>query len=117
MPFIVTVGNREWRTDDLTLDEAIKIEEAIGRTWLEINPFRSAVDAKAIMVTFLTREMAPDAAAAKVGALSLREVLDGVKTAKDDLPDTFEDGIPKAEDGPSTDGSSHVPAGSDGPPH
>lgn len=104
MPFIVSYAGQEWRTDDLTLDEAIVIQEVTGRSWLDINPFLSAVDAKAIIVEFLARDMDRDVAKAKVGAVSIREVLDGVKVAKDDLPDVYEDGNPKAEDGPSTDG-------------
>jgi hypothetical protein len=116
MPFQVSVGDRHWRTDDLTLDEAIGIEKATGRSWMQINPFQSAQDCKAVMVAFLTREMDVGAAEGKVGSLSLREVLDSVELIKDDLPTQYVDGIPKAEDGPSTTGSSGEPNGSDGPP-
>lgn len=102
--FVVGFAGQEWRTDDLTLDEAISIEETTGASWLEINPFRSAVHAKAIIVTFLARDMDRDAAMVKVGTASISEILDGVKAVKDDLPDVYEDGLPKVEDGPSTDG-------------
>lgn len=116
MPFEVRFGDQKWRTDDLTLDEAIAIEKATGRSWVQINPFQSARDCKAIIVAFLAREMDLVAAEAKVGALSLREVLDSVNVVGDDLPDQYADGIPKGEDGPSMTGSSGEPAGSDGPP-
>lgn len=116
MPFQVSFGDRTWRTDDLTLDEAIGIEKAVGRSWMQINPFQSAQDCKAIIVAFLTREMDGPAAEAKVGALSLREVLESVDLVRDDLPDLYQDGLPKAEGGPSTTGSSGEPDGSDGPP-
>jgi hypothetical protein len=115
MPFQVTFGGRSWRTDDLTLDEAIAIEKVSGRSWMQINPFVSAEDCKAVMVAFLAREMDSSAAEAKVGALSLREVLDSVDLVKDDLPEVYQDGLPKAGGGPSTTGSSGEPAGSDGP--
>lgn len=116
MPFEVSVGDRKWRTDDLTLDEAIGIEKTTGRSWMQINPFVSAEDCKAIMVAFLGREMDSGSAEAKVGALSLREVLNSVELVKDDLPDQYVDGLPKGEVGPSMTGSSGEPNGSDGLP-
>jgi hypothetical protein len=116
MPFQVTFGDQSWRTDDLTLDEAIGIEKITNHSWMQINPFVSAEDCKAIMVAFLSREMDPSAAETKVGSLSLREALNSVEIVKDDLPDLYQDGIPKAGAGPSTAGSSGEPDGSDGPP-
>lgn len=116
MPFQVTFGGQTWRTDELTLKEAIGIEKATGRSWMLINPFQSAEDCKAIMVAFLARDMAPDVAETKVDGLSLREVLDSVDVIKDDLPDVYQDGLPKAEGEDSTNGSSGEPDDSDGPP-
>lgn len=116
MPFEVSIGDRQWRTDDLTLDEAIGIEKTTGRSWMQINPFQSAEDCKAIMVAFLSREMDGATAATKVGTLSLKEVLDSVAVVKDDLPDQYVDGLPKEEGGPSTTGSSGELDGSGGPP-
>lgn len=116
MPFEVSFGDQKWRTDDLTLDEAIGIEKVTGRSWMQVNPFVSAEDCKAIMVAFLSREMDGQAAEAKVGALSLGEVLDSINLVKDDLPDEYADGIPKGEGGPSTAGSSGQLDDSDGRP-
>lgn len=116
MPFEVSFGDQKWRTDDLTLDEAIGIQEITGRSWMLINPFQSAEDCKAIMVAFLAREMDRQTAEAKVGAMSLREALDSVNVVKDDLPDQYVDGIPKAVAGPSTAGSSGESGSSDGLP-
>lgn len=116
MPFIIQFGGQSWRTDELTLKEAIGIEKVTGKSWMLINPFQSAEDCKAIMVAFLAREMSPDVAEAKIDAMSLREVLDSVDVVKDDLPDVYVDGLPKAEGEASTSGSSGEPADSDGPP-
>lgn len=116
MPFQVSLGDQKWRTDDLTLDEAIGIEKVTGRSWMQINPFRSAEDVKAILVAFLSRTMDPAAATAKIGGLSIQEVLDGVDVVKDDTPDMYEEGIPKAEGELGTTGSSGPPDDSDGPP-
>lgn len=115
MPFQVSFGDQTWRTDELTLNEAIGIEKVTGRSWMLINPFQSAEDCKAIMVAFLARDMDADAAEDKVGALSLREVLDSVDVVKDDRPDVYEDGLPKAADDPLTTGSSGEPNDSGGP--
>lgn len=116
MPFQVTFGGQKWRTDELTLKEAIAIEKVTGRSWMVINPFQSAEDCKAIMVAFLSRDMDPGAAEQKVDALPLREVLDSVDVVKDDLPDVYEDGLPKAEGEDSTNGSSGERGDSTGPP-
>ena len=114
MPYQVSLGDQKWRTDDLTLDEAIGIEKATGEGWLQINPFRSADACKAILVAFLSRTMDPAAATAKVGAVSIQEALDGVSVVTDDLPTSYEDGLPKAAGGHSTTGSSGPPADTDG---
>lgn len=116
MPFRVSFAGQDWRTDDLTLDEAIRIEAATGKSWMLINPFHSATDCKAIIVAFLARGTDEATAQAKVGSLSLREVLESVDVVKDDLPDLYQDGLPKAEDGDSTTGLSGEPDGSGGPP-
>lgn len=112
----MTFGGQTWRTDELSLREAIEIEKATGKSWMLINPFQSATDCRAIMVAFLARDMAPEVAESKVDGLSLREVLDCVDVAKDDLPDVYEDGLPKAEGEDSMTGSSGEHASSDGPP-
>ena len=106
MAYKVSFEGEEFNTDDLTLDEAIGIERSTGRSWVLINPFRSAEDCKAIIVAFLTRTRDETEATKLVGALSLREVLASVSVAEDDLPEQFEGGIPLAGDDTSTDGSS-----------
>lgn len=105
MAYLVRYESEAFNTDDLTLDEAITIEKATGRSWVLINPFRSAEDCKAIMVAFLARNRGDEEAAKLVGALSLGEVLKAVDVAPDDLPDTFEGGLPLAEGDTSTVGS------------
>ena len=105
MAYLVRFEGEAFNTDDLTLDEAIAIEKVTGRSWVLINPFRSAEDCKAIMVTFLARARGEDEANKLVGALSLGDVLKAVDVAPDDLPDTFEGGLPLAEAGTSTVGS------------
>lgn len=112
MPFQIKVGDRTYLTDDLTLDEAIAIEEATGHSWREINPLRSAKDCKAILDAFRARLGEGDPA----GAITLRNAIDLVSYVSDDLPTLYEDGVPKAEAASPTDGSSSVLVGSDGHP-
>lgn len=116
MPYEVTFGDDKWRTDDLTLDEAIGIEKVTGRSWMLISPFKSAEDAKAVLVAFLARSMDRGTAEAKVGALSLREVLDSIAVVPDDLPEVYEEGLPKAGGDPGTTGLSGPPDDTDGLP-
>ncbi len=103
MPFIVKLGDKEFNTDYLTIDEAKAIEKETRRTWGTINPFRSAEDCQAIMVTFLSRSTEEgglgdrDAAVKKVGKMSVKEALAALSAVDDDLPEEFEDGLPKGK--------------------
>lgn len=109
MPFQITVGEEKFRTDDLLLDEAIAIEKETGHSWVEINPLRSAQDCRAILKTLWARQVGPVEAEKRVAVLTLRDVLACVTWVKDDLPDIYEDGHPKAGDGTETAGSSPAP--------
>lgn len=115
MPYRVSFEGEAFNTDDLTLDEAIAIEKVTGRSWVLINPFRSAEDCKAIIAAFLARKMGEAEAAKLVGGLSLKAVLDSVELI-DDMPTSYENGLPDPKvEGPGTGGSStsdgHLDAG------
>jgi hypothetical protein len=103
-------------TDDLTLDEMVVVEEECGATWVRFNPFLSSKHARAGLVAFVARSIGRDEAARKVGALSVKEAVACFEVVPDDLPEVFEDGIPKAGDDQGTTGSSGAPTDSDGPP-
>lgn len=110
MSYTVKVpGGSTYEVDHLTVDEAIAIEEQTGSTWQTINPMRSAKHAKAILAAFMARDMGPEAATAKVGAMTVEEILDAIVWVdQDSLPTEFADGMPsdpKAEEA-STGGSS-----------
>jgi hypothetical protein len=105
--FEVTIEGETFRTDDLSLDEAIMVEKATGTSWLYINPLRSAGDCRAVMVAFLSRSRSKADAEATVARLfggpkGMKAAIDAVKTVEEDLPDEYEDGLPKAGGGPST---------------
>lgn len=105
MPYVLSIGDGEYNTDDLTLDEAIAIEGEVSESWVYINPFRSAKHFKAIARVFLKREGKDDAAIATVlDPMTITAALDSVKIIPDDLPDVYEDGLPdpKAEDETAT---------------
>lgn len=103
MPFRVTVEGESFVVDDLTLDEAIAIEKALDTTWAYINPLRSAEHCRAIMQAFLARTRSVEEAAKIVGGMSIKAATEAVEhVPEDDLPDEFEDGLPKAAGGTST---------------
>jgi hypothetical protein len=102
VPFEIKVDGQTFRTDDLTLAEATVIEKATGTSWLYLNPLRSAEQCQETMIVFLSRSRPRAAAEAFVGALGIRKAIDAVTKVDEDLPDEYEDGLPKAEGGPST---------------
>lgn len=102
MPFEIKLNGRAYTTDQLTLEEAEALELECGKTWLELNPIRSAKEFKATARVFLTREKGADEAARIVSTLTLRAALDAVRWVDEDIPDVFVDGIPKVEATTST---------------
>ena len=117
MPFEIRFEGNTWRTEDLTLDEAIRIEQKTGRSWLRINPFAYGADAAEIIAMFLVRTGEDvESARTRVGKLSLKELVGCFNVVPDDLPDTFQDGVPKVEGDQETAGSSPAPDSSDGRP-
>lgn len=118
MPFLFTLDGHEFTSDDLTVDEAVQIEELMGKSWLDINPVLHGSAFRAMAITFLSKHMDRKDAVAYVNAIKLNKVLDHVRWVEDDdLPESFEDGLPapKAEEGTSTAGSSGPTGDSDGP--
>ncbi len=117
MPYVISIeGGGGFNTNGLSLDEAFDIETETGRSWAHINPMVTGRDCKAILVAFLARSHGPEDAKKRVGTMSVRQVLESVRYVDDDLPEEYENGIPKAGAEPATTGSSGVPAGSAGRP-
>lgn len=105
MPFVISFDGREFSTDDLTLDEAETIEQALGITWFEMNPSRSAGQCRAIMAVFLARTSDETEAAKRAAQITVGQARKMVRWEKEDLPHTYEDGLPKVEGEPETPGS------------
>lgn len=119
MPFKVTLGGKTYSTDSFTLDEADRLEEECGRTWLELNPVRSSKEFRAVARVFLDRDHAPGEVDRIVAAITIGDAMEAVEWVDKDLPRLFEDGMPdpKAEGGHSTITSSSSPdPHGDGPP-
>lgn len=117
----VELPDGSWQnTDDLNGLELEAIEKATGTPWILINPLRDLSAYRAIVAAFALR--APDVTNQEVidwfngrTALQLNAGIEVV--VEDDLPGSFEDGIPKAGDGPTTGSSVSSPDPlSDGPP-
>lgn len=114
MPFEVTLDGKTYSTNSFTLDEADRLEEECGRTWLELNPVRSAKEFRTVARVFLARDHTPADLDRVVAAITIGDAMAAVEWVDEDLPATFEDGMPdpKVGGGPSTVTSS----GSPGPP-
>lgn len=96
MPFFLELDGQSFRTDDLTLEEAERLEGECGRTWLELNPVRSAKEFRATARVFLTRQHAPEVAAKMVSEMTIAQATAAVKFVPEDLPEIYEDDLPKA---------------------
>ena len=102
MAWKIEVDGKTFRTDDLTLDEALLVEEATGLTWTALNPLRSAKDCRAVVRAFLLRSHGEAEAEAILKKLKASAIVESINVADDDLPDSYADGLPNPEGAPST---------------
>lgn len=109
MPFEFNLDGHVYNTDELRLVDAIELEKALGKTWRELNPLGSAEEFRAFALTCLKQDHPADQATKIVDEMPLGAALAAARWVGDDLPVTYEDGFPKAEDGPSTTTSSTFP--------
>jgi hypothetical protein len=59
-----------------------------------MNPARSAIQARSIIVRFLARSLGEDGARAQVGGMKVADVVSAITVVDDDRPDEFRDGMP-----------------------
>jgi hypothetical protein len=109
VPFELVLDGRAYNTDELRLADAIELEKILGKTWLEINPLGSAEEFQAFALVCLKQDHPADQAAKMVAEMPLGAALAAARWVEPDLPAVYEDGLPKAEAGPSTTGSSGSP--------
>lgn len=115
MPYKLSVFGRELNTEDLTVGEVEQLEVELEVSWLLLNPQVSIRHCRAIVATFLAREMSAEAANEKIRAVPIPEMAAGIEKVPDSRPTMWEDGAPKAAGGAPTGGSSPASDGSDGP--
>lgn len=116
MPFELVLDGHTYNTDHLRLDDAVALEKTLEKKWTELNPLASAAEFQAFALVCLKQDHPADVAAKIVADLSLGAALAAAKWVKDDLPDVYEDGHPKAGGGSSTTTSSGAPDDTDGLP-
>jgi hypothetical protein len=109
VPFEITIDGHVYRTDDLTIEEAVALEEECDKTWLQLNPVRSAKEFQATAALFLRRTRTPEVAAKEAAAMKVKIAQENIRWVGDDLPTEYVDGIPKVEGAPSTTTSSVSP--------
>jgi len=110
VPFELTIDGRVYSTNSLTLDESTLLEKECGKNWLELNPIRSSTEFRETVRVFLTRDHNPGDVERILANFTIQSAMAAVEWVDDDLPTVFEDGLPKAEGGPSTTTSSGSPA-------
>lgn len=108
----VTTPKGQVRLGDLSLEVVVQLESDLDTEWWQIaaHPFRQARMASYVYTAACEHIGCPPA------ALKMRDLLDVFNTVDEDLPDVFENGIPKAEPvaEPLTPGSSGAPNDSTG---
>jgi len=115
MPFAVTTpGGHVVRMDDVPLEDLGRIADEAGmESWSELmfGPLRNWKAALGVYryACEAGGESVPDRPTVKA-------ITEAFEFVKDDLPDSFQGGVPKAEDDPTTSGSPGVPSDSGGPP-
>lgn len=117
MPFELVLDGHTYNTDLFLLSDVVGLERALGRTWRELNPLASAEEFQAFALVALKQDHPADVAEKIVATLPLGVSLAAARWVGDDLPDVYEDGLPKAEGEASTTTSSGSPdLPTDGPP-
>ena len=114
MPYAVTTGEGHvTRLDDVPLEDLHAIAERHKLdSWFHLLATPLKHGAAAIDLFKYCCEQHGDKIPTPITPKVLAPAFEWVP---DDLPDTFEDGLPKAEDGTSTSGSSGAPSDSTGP--
>lgn len=115
MPWAVNTPGGQVQLVDLPFSVLDTVEVECGRPWASLLSY-PAVTAKSVMVLY---RVACEHIGAEPEELTPRKALDGdglFVEVDDDLPEVFEDGLPKAESAPPTSGSSGPPDDTDGHP-
>lgn len=100
--FVFTYDTVEYHVADLTLAEAQDLEEKLGIVWGQLAPVMRAKHRLALMAVFLRRDHSEDEVAKILDTVTLFETEKMWRVVELDLPDSYENGIPLAEGGPST---------------
>jgi len=93
MPIVVAIGSKDVNLDDLPLSSWERIEEIAGESWVRINPYTSARQARAV-VTAAAEHVGADVAEV-LGKLTPRTLLEMVRIVEDDKPEMYRDGVPQ----------------------
>ena len=106
-----------YKEDDLTLDQAEAIEDALTAklregnptapraTWSQIAPLRSAMHARIVMSHMVAdrANLTIDVAAKSLGVLTANAIIEMFADLEDTMPTQYDQGNPPEAAGPSTD--------------
>lgn len=93
--FVFTYEGVDHWLDDLTIAEATEVEVEIGE-WSQWRPIGLVKHRLVLMTVFLRRTHSEDDVAKILEGLTLKASRDMWDLREEDLPDMYEDGIPKA---------------------
>lgn len=86
-----------YRERELTIAQAEDIEDFLGMSWLQINPWRSAKQARGILAVLHEARTgtARDEVYAELGTITVTDFMQShMGIEDDDLPDSYQDGNP-----------------------
>lgn len=105
MAWSFQVFGEKFRESQLTLDQAMRVEDLMDKRWVEIHPARSAKAALYLAAVMYGDRcgMATADAVKKIGELTVPSFVEEVDlNDADDLPESYENGFPLTADGTST---------------
>ena len=102
----LTYQGGSYRESELTLDQAERIEELLGLSWLQINPLRSAKQARGILAVMHAEASGVPVVEvlAELGQMKANEfITDVFHLDPTDIAGSFVDGTPKVGTGDPTE--------------
>ena len=100
----IRVDGSDLTTDDLTLAESRRIEEATGRSWHQLRPLASAAQASAVLVEVKARSVTREAAQKWADSLTVTQTLEHLVLVdaprEDDRPGEYDAGVPVVDPPP-----------------
>jgi len=114
--WVISYGGRSYAQNDVTVDQADRVQDLVGVGWYGLHPLLRATHARAI--TALLHADATgrpfDEVFGDVGRMGAHEFVRGIRWVDDDIPGSFADGFPTGPTGARSTRSSSGSTGTRG---